>query len=57
MIISIDSNVRRRLRGSNFFESPFECQTILIDDRNKEYCYSKKGWWYPEKEVDFADDA
>jgi hypothetical protein len=57
MTISIDSNVRRRLRGSNFFESPFECQTILIDDRNKEYCYSKKGWWYPEKEVDFEDDA
>jgi hypothetical protein len=57
MTISIESNLRRRHESSNFFESPFECQTIIIDDRNKEYCYSKKGWWYPEKEVDFADDA
>jgi hypothetical protein len=61
MTISVKSNIKRRYEvryvGSIFFESPFACQTIIIDDRNKEYRYLKEGWWYPEKEVDFAEGS
>ena len=33
---------------SKTIESPFTCETKIIDDRGKEYNYKHRGWWYPE---------
>lgn len=36
--------------ASNFdyLESPFTCEIIIVDDRNKEYKHKHEGWWFPE---------
>ena len=31
-----------------YIESPFVCEFIIIDDRDREYKSKQDGWWFPE---------
>jgi hypothetical protein len=34
--------------NSEYLESPFTCEIIIVDDRNKEYKHKHEGWWFFE---------
>jgi hypothetical protein len=49
MTIEFDLQQTRSYAGNtNYIESPFVCEIIIIDDRNKEYKHKHEGWWFPE---------
>jgi ABC-type bacteriocin/lantibiotic exporter with double-glycine peptidase domain len=49
MTIEFDLQQLRPYAGnSDYFESPFTCEIVIIDDRNKEYKHKHEGWWFPE---------
>ncbi len=37
--------------SNNVFENPFVCETIIIDNRGKEYQYKEKGWWFADSHI------
>ncbi len=49
MTIEFDlQQTRPNKSNSDYLESPFACEIIIIDDRNKEYKHKHEGWWFPE---------
>lgn len=50
-IMTIEFDLRQArpyLSNSDYLESPFTCEIIIVDDRNKEYKHKHEGWWFPE---------
>jgi hypothetical protein len=49
MIIEFDlQQTRPHAQHSDYLESSFTCEIVIIDDRNKEYKHKHEGWWFPE---------
>ena len=49
MTIEFDLQQTRPYAGNtDNLESPFTCEIIIVDDRNKEYKHKHEGWWFPE---------
>lgn len=49
MTIEFDlQKTRPYASNSDYLESPFICEIVIIDDRNKEYKHKHEGWWFPE---------
>lgn len=49
MTIEFDlQQTRPYASNSDYLESPFTCEIIIVDDRNKEYKHKHEGWWFPE---------
>lgn len=49
MTIEFDlQQTRQYASNSDYLESPFVREIIIIDDRNKEYKHKHEGWWFPE---------
>lgn len=49
MTIEFDLQQTRPYAGNtDYLESPFVCEIVIIDDRQKEYKRKHKGWWFPE---------
>jgi hypothetical protein len=51
MTIEFDLQKTRPYNNSDFLESPFICEIVIIDDRGKEYKHKHEGWWFPEQSV------
>lgn len=50
MTIEFDlQTIRPYHNNSDFLESPFICEIVIIDDRGKEYKHKHEGWWFPEQ--------
>ena len=50
MTIEFDLQQERPYKNdTDYLESPFICEIIIIDDRGKEYKHKHEGWWFPEK--------
>ena len=50
-ILTIEFDLERSIQYSihkDIFETPFSCEMIIIDDRDKVYKEKHSGWWYPE---------
>jgi hypothetical protein len=49
MTIKFDLQKTRPYAGNKeYLESPFICEIVIIDDRQKEYKRKHEGWWFPE---------
>ena len=50
MTIEFDLQQTRPYNGnSDYLESPFICEIVIIDDRGKEYKHKHEVWWFPEQ--------
>ena len=50
MTIEFDLQTTRPYNNnSDYLESPFICEIVIIDDRGKEYKHKHEGWWFPEQ--------
>jgi hypothetical protein len=46
--LRFDLQRSRTVRGTRLTESPYVCDVVITDDRDKEYTAHFEGWWYPE---------
>ena len=47
--IEFDLTQKRFIQNdTRFFENPFSCEVLIVDDRGKKYKHVHTGWWFPE---------
>jgi hypothetical protein len=57
LTLRFDLQKSRTKRETGSTESPYVCDVVITDDRDKEYTAHFEGWWYPELPDTAAGEA